>query len=227
MNLFLVFFTLPFLFSFNFNPMSQAIELGEKQKSAQFFIENDSNEKMAIELSVKERKMDESGLETLPATSEITVFPPQMIIPPKEKRTIRVNWVGGKDLVEEKAFRVIAEQLPLKVDEKTKKKSGIQMLMKYMAALYVTPKDAESKVKILSIKKDANTLLVTLENEGNKHQVLSKPTIHFGKTKKTIDSAELIGLTGENILARSKRTFVIKNFKGEVPDGSPELKIEK
>ncbi len=227
MNLFLLLFTLPLLFSFNFNPMSQAIELGENQKSAQFFIENNSNEKMAIELSVKERKMDENGNETLPATSELTVFPPQMIIPPKEKRTIRVNWIGGKAITEEKAFRVVAEQLPLKVDEKTKKKSGIQMLMKYMAALYITPKDAESKVKVLSQKKEGSNLLILLENEGNKHQVLAKPTITFGKNKKTLGPDDLPGLTGENILARSKRNFVIKNFKGDLPDGPAEIKIEK
>lgn len=225
MNLFLIFLTVPLLCSFNFNPMSQSIELGENQKSAQFFIENDSFEKMAVELSVKERKMDENGVETLPATNELTVFPPQMIIPPKEKRTIRVNWLGRKDLLEERSFRVIAEQLPLKVDEKTKKKSGIQMLMKYMAALYITPKDAEPKLKVLSHQKSGKDLSILLENEGNKHQVLAKPLITFGK--KSLKGEDLPGLTGENILSKSKRLFIIKNFKGELPDGPAEIKIEK
>lgn len=227
MALFKILLLLPLLYSFTFNPMSQSIELGEKQKSAQFFIENDSNEKMAIELSVRERKMDESGKETLPETSELTVFPPQMIIPPKEKRTIRVNWTGSKALTEEKAFRVIAEQLPLKVDEKTKKKTGIQMLMKYMAALYVTPKDAEAKLKVVSTEKSGNAVKITVENEGNKHQVLTKPVLSFGKGKKSFEGENLSGLTGENVLARSKRTFILKDFKGELPQGNAELKIEK
>src|SRR5690606_3040109 len=111
---------LPLLWSFSFSPMSQSIELGEKQKGTQFMITNDGEEKLAIELTVRERRMDPHGKETLPETKEITIFPPQMIIPPKEKRTVRVNWSGPKDIETERSFRVIAEQLPLKVDEKTK-----------------------------------------------------------------------------------------------------------
>lgn len=225
MNRFLILLALPALVAFTFNPMSQSIDLGENQKSAQFFIENETDEKMAIELTVKERRMDEFGKETLPDTSEVTVFPPQMIIPAKEKRTIRVNWLGSKDIKSERSFRVIAEQLPLKVDPKTKKKSGIQMLMKYMAALYITPKDAESKVKILSIQQEGENLKVHLENSGNKHQILTRPTITFEKGKKKLGPEELTGMTGENILAGSKRNFIIKKVK--VPaSGAAEIKIE-
>lgn len=226
MNLFRISLFLPLLYAFNFNPMSQSIELGDAQKSAQFYIENESNEKMAIELSVRERVMDESGKESLPSTSEITVFPPQMIIPPKEKRTIRVNWVGGKELKSEKAFRVIAEQLPLKVDEKTKKKSGIQMLMKYVAALYVTPKDSEARLKLVSLEKDGANLRILVRNEGTKHQVLNKPKVKFSKSKKSFGPDELQGMTGENVLAGSSRLFTIKNFKDQLPEGAAELKVE-
>lgn len=226
MNLILILLFSPFIYAFNFNPMSQAIELGENQKSVQFFLENDTSEKMAVELSVRERKMDENGKETLPATTEMTIFPPQMVIPPNEKRTIRVSWTGSKELKEEKAFRVIAEQLPLKVDEKQKKKSGIQMLMKYMAALYVTPKDAEAKLKVLSTETRGADLVIELLNEGSKHQVLTKPTLTFKQPKVSIGPDQLTGMTGENILANSKRRFVIKKIKGTIPSGAAEIKIE-
>ena len=75
-----------------------------------------------------------------------------MIIPPKEKRAVRVSYSGPGNLTKEKAYRVIAEQLPVKVDDKTKRRSGIQMLMKYLAALYVTPDNADAKVDISEIK---------------------------------------------------------------------------
>src|SRR5665647_630369 len=161
----------PLLFSFKFNPMSQSIELAEDQKSAQFTVENDTPETMAIELTVRERIMDDLGKEINPKVEGMTIFPPQMIIPSKEKRTVRVTWNGGK-VESERAFRVIAEQLPLKVDEKTKRKSGIQMLMRYMAALYVNPKDSEPKISTLIQKVTASELTLLVTNDGNKHQVL-------------------------------------------------------
>ena len=204
---------LPFLFGFSFSPMSQSIDLGEKQKGTQFLLENDGETKMAVELTVKERKLTEDGVETQVDTKEISIFPPQVIIPPKEKRTIRVTWNGPSELQSEKNFRVIAEQLGLKVDEKTKNKSGIQMLMKYVAALYVTPDDAASKVTVESHSSDGKEIVLKIDNAGNKHQILGDPTISFEQNDKKVQikAQDLKGLAGENVLANSKRVFKIKN----------------
>lgn len=227
MNSFFVLAALPFLMAFSFTPMSQSIDLGEKQKAAQFLLENNSTAKMAVELTVRERSMDENGVETQTETRELTVFPPQMIIPPGEKRTIRVNWNGPATLPVERNFRVIAEQLGLKVDEKTKNKSGIQMLMKYVAALYVTPDNAGAELSVASQKSDGKTLELTLENKGTKHKILAEPQIVYevdGK-KKTLKASELKGLPGENVLARSKRTFRISSAVKIPADSKVSIKV--
>lgn len=215
MSLLKVLIFLPLLYAFTFNPMSQSIELEDKQKSAQFLLENDTNEKLAIELTVKNRSMDSEGKETLSETKEITVFPPQLIIPPKEKRTIRVNWNGPKELKDEKSFRVIAEQLSVNVDEKTKRRSGIQMLMRYEAALYVNPKDSESKIKVEAVESKDKNLRITIDNSGNKHQILSDPTLTLitPKDKYILKGSDLKGLSGENVLAGQKRIFMIHSDK--------------
>jgi fimbrial chaperone protein len=212
---------LPFLFGFTFSPMSQSIDLGEKQKGTQFLLENDSDQKMAVELVVKERSMDEAGVETQTDTKDISIFPPQIIIPPGEKRTIRVTWNGAVPLETEKSYRVIAEQLGLKVDDKVKNKSGIQMLMKYVAALYVTPDDAESKVAILSHSSDGKELTLVVENSGNKHQILGEPVLGFEASNKKVQlkQDDLKGFAGENVLAKSKRTFKIKS-SAMIPAGA-------
>lgn len=218
---------LPFLFAFNFSPMSQTIELGEGRKGGQFLIENEGGTNIAVELTVKERKMDENGVETLLETKDITVFPPQIIIPPREKRTIRVQYNSNNDLTSERSYRVIAEQLPLKVDAKTKDQAGIQMLMKFVAALYATPPGAKSEVKVLSQTSNGKELILLLENKGNRHQLLNNPVLkylHEG-AKGEIKAGELTGLTGENILAGQKRKFVIQSKK-VIPVGSRlELKL--
>lgn len=225
-RMFLLLF-LPFIFAFNFSPMSQTIELGEGKKGGQFLIDNEGKTKIAVELTVKERKMDEDGEETLLETKDVSIFPPQIIIPPGEKRTIRVQYVSKEELTAEKSYRVIAEQLPLKVDEKTKDQAGIQMLMKFVAALYATPAGAKSDVKVVSQTSNGKELDLLLENKGNRHQLLNNPLIKYlyAGEKGELRAGELGGLTGENILAGQKRRFRIATKK-VIPQGARiELKL--
>lgn len=225
----LVLLALPFLFAFTFSPMSQSIQIGEGQKGSQFLIENESSANIAVELSVKSREMNEKGEETLTDTKDISVFPPQIIIPPGEKRTIRVTY-NNKDLPElEKNYRVIAEQLPLKVDAKTKDQGGVKMLMKFVAALYVSPAGAKSDVKLVDYNSTGNELKLVVENSGKLHQLLSNPVIkylHKGK-KGEIKSEDLPGFAGENVLAGHKRTFIIKTSKSIPQDAKVELSIHE
>jgi fimbrial chaperone protein len=218
---------LPLLLAFNFSPMSQSIDLGEGRRGTQFLIENEGADNVAVELSVKSRALDEKGVETLSATSDISVFPPQIIIPPGEKRTIRVTY-NLKDKPEfEKNYRVIAEQLPLKVDAKTKDQAGIKMLMKYVAALYATPADSKADVKLVSHQSDGKEMTLIIENKGQRHQLINNPVIKFiqnGK-KGELKTADLVGVAGENVLAGQKRVFVIKTSKTIPKDAKVELKI--
>lgn len=224
----LVLLSLPLLMSFDFSPMSQSIEIGEGKKGAQFLIQNEGPSNIAVELSVFERKMDDVGEETLGKTQSISVFPPQIIIPPGEKRTIRVTY-NDKDIPQvEKNFRVVAEQLPLNVDPKTKNKAGIKMLMKFVAALYVTPSDAKSELKLLSQKSNGKQMTLEIENLGTKHQLLTNPLVKYVNpaTKGEIKAADLPGLAGENVLAGHKRKFIIKTDKVIPINSKLDIKVD-
>lgn len=228
MNRLLALAAFPFLYAFTFSPMSQTIDLSENQKGTQYLIENSTSEPMAIELSVQERKMNIKGEETLSDTKEMMVLPPQIIVPPGDKRTIRVNWLGKEIPKEEKNFRVIAEQLDLDVNQKPKKKGGVKMLMKYMATLYLTPKDAESKITITSFSFENKELKMLIENSGNKHQILGNPKIVFTHDDKKTEftDPDLKGLAGENVLGNSKREFVIKTDKAVSPKSKVSIKVD-
>ncbi len=219
---------LPLFAAFNFSPMSQSIDLGEQRRGAQFLIENDGASNIAVELSVRERRMAEDGTETLGETTDITVFPPQIIIPPGDKRTVRVSYTL-KDIPErEKNYRLIAEQLPLKVDAKSKAQAGIKMLMKYVAALYATPPNTRADIKLISHKRVGEELLLELENQGGRHRLVTNPVLRYVKEGKQgeLRSADLPGLAGENVLAGQRRLFRIKSPK-EIPLGAKvDLKID-
>lgn len=220
-------FILPFIVAFNFSPMSQSIELAGATRGAQFLIENEGSTSMAVELTVKERVMDINGVETLNDTKDVMIFPPQIIIPPGEKRTVRVSYTLKDKPTKEKNYRVIAEQLPLKVDPKTKDQAGIKMLMKYVAALYASPPDTKADVKIKSWENKGKDLILTLENEGGRHMLLTNPVIKYihKKEKGELKARDLKGLAGENILAGQKRIFKIESSTKIPKDARVELKI--
>lgn len=226
MTHFLILPLLLLLTSFAFSPMSQTIDLGDKVKQVQYLIDNPTSEPMAVEIALKERIQKQDGTEDTPVTKDLAAFPPQLIVPPKEKRSIRVTYIGATP-PSEKAYRVIAEQLPLDVDGKKRKGSGIKMLLKYVAALYVNPGDT---VPVLSVTvlENKDGLKLAVENKGTMHAPLTKATLTLvkGDKKVTLKGDQLKGLAGENILAGVKRHFTIPGVKNVDASYSGTLKIE-
>jgi fimbrial chaperone protein len=217
--LFCLFFLIPFqTFAFKFSPMSASIRLDQKENRIIFNLENESLSPVAIELSLKKRVMKLDGSEDhlpLPDDSGLSVYPEQLIIPPGQRRSVRVSF-AGKAPSTELAYRLIAEQLPIQLEEPDRPASGIRMLMRYIAAIYIDPGKTQSDVHPLSFRKEKNDLIIVLENKGNKHQLLQNVEISFVKSgSPTLDlkDDELIGILGENILANSTREFKLSQFK--------------
>jgi len=185
-----------------------------------FQIENVSNEKIAIQISLAERKMDLDGKEELPDANKLfNVFPNQMILDAKSTRTIRVTWIGDKKPTKELAYRLIAEQLPVEgFKTKTSGQAVINILLKYIASIYIVPPETFSTISLKSLKKvekdKKNMLEVEITNSGNRHKILSEPKIILSSANKTGTTLELGGeqlnlINGQNVLAESTRRFYI------------------
>lgn len=200
--------------------MTQTLELDEKQYTTQYQVENTTSEVIPVTVKVFERIQLADGKEKLPATKDVKVFPPQLIISPGERKTIRVDWVGPKKLEMEKVYRIVAEQVPLNVKKASKKnRGGINMLLKFMNVLYVDPGQTKSEVQV--VKYDSGKKLrVYLENRGTRHQYLRNVSITFksGKNKIVVPKSELKKLEGQNILAKTVRYFDFE-LKTKVPQG--------
>ena len=214
-----LFYTLIFLsfntFAFNLTPLSQSILMGKNSNTVIYQIQNKNKEPIAIEASLKQRVMDDSGKEELPSVKEgeFLIYPTQIILKPGEKRGIKVQYLGTGPLNNEKAYRLLVEQLP--VDFKKVKKTGVKLLLRYLAALYVTKEEFSSKVVVKSMRTVGKDLILELSNNGKKHQVLKNlELIFYGtnlKKKISLTKDRLVNFNGENLLANSKRTFVISN----------------
>ena len=136
-------------------------------------------------------------------------FPEQIIIPPEQKRSVKVTWMGkSEELKSENAYRFVAEQLPLTLNKEKKTKTGIKMLLKFVAALYVAPADSEAKISCEFLGEN-----LTCENSGNRHQIIlfKNLILEDGKQKVEFKKEDLKKINGENILAAGKRIFKLPN----------------
>ncbi len=181
-------------------------------------VENPGSETIPVIFKVLTRVQKSDGSEDNKETSDIAVFPPQMLLGSGQKKAVRVTYRGDTNFTQEKAYRVIAQQVP--VNLKSEKSAGIKMLLKFQNALYVQNKDYKSNVAISSFKNTKDKLRVTIFNSGTKHQYLHNLSIKFTKGKEVlkVDADELKKLEGQNILAQSKREYEFKSVKGLTPE---------
>ena len=90
-------------YAFKFSPMSTSIETKSGNNSTLFYLENDSDQPIAVTVSVLTREMNAEGVETNnKIDGEMTVYPSQLIIPGNEK----VKAIAGQ--LQEKGFDVKA-----------------------------------------------------------------------------------------------------------------------
>ncbi|MBC7538952.1 MAG: molecular chaperone [Bacteriovorax sp.] len=200
-------------YAFKFSPMSSSIGVKGNDSSALYFLENDTDQSIAVQVNLVKREMDINGVESNPKISnELTLYPTQLIIPPNEKRSVKVAWVGKELPTKELAYRLIAEQLPIELEKNKNKKASIKVLLRYVAALYVKAEDYSSDIKVAEVKNVEKKISILIENVGKKHQVLANLNLKFIDEKKkkeillTVD--DLKGMSGENVLADSKRIFI-------------------
>ena len=213
------------LWGFKLSPMVATFSPDGDGRTTSFFVENTSDKKVAVQIDILYRTQSEKGEEVRTETKDFTVYPPQIILKANQKRTIRVTWLGAKKLSQELAFRLVAEELPIELQKKKKEqRTNINFLLKYVASIYVTPDGAKSKVEVKSAKeeivKGKKHLALVLENTGNAHKVLNdiRLKIKSGEAKVDVDAKSLEAFAAENILAKSKKKFLLpwpKTLSGE------------
>lgn len=177
-------------------------------------IENNADEEAAVQVSVMTWEVAPDGTETNhDAEADFVVFPPQVVLGPHESRAVRIQWLGAMDVPVEKSYRLIAEQLPVRLKETPGSGSAVKFMLKFKAALYVVSGKTQSHVTVAATQITApGQLSVTLHNDGNGHTLLQKPVLHLkygdGRTQ-DLSGDTLKSINGENVHANATRIFTI------------------
>lgn len=195
------------------SPFKTSLDAGSANPTEVFRVENNADESAAVEISVTTWSIAADGSENnAPAENDFIVFPAQMVLKPHESRAVRVQYVGAAPS-QEKAYRVIAEQLPVSLQDTPDAGSYVKFMLKFRAALYVTPKDAAPRVRVVSAAAQSGGVLrLELANEGAAHAVMQKSRLDVvfdGGRSLSLDAAGLKGLEGENMHAGATRVFLL------------------
>lgn len=209
--------------AFQFKPIS--IEFSPKGKYAtrSFLVSNDAERSIAIQVSMTTRDVDIDGQEKRQAVEDdFIIYPSQMILLPGEMQTVRVSWAGNPDISQEKAYRIIGEQLPINMQDPNDSEQAqgqFNISMRYVGAVYVVPEGAQADIVIESFKKEAGKIVLILHNQGNAHLMLKEQSLVFSVSGKEAvlpvkDNEEL---AQTNMLAGMRRRFVL-----DWPQGLPK-----
>jgi fimbrial chaperone protein len=196
----------------SFTPIEVDFSPSGRGATQVFRLENTTAEATAVEVSVKTRKMERNGDDTLgDADDQFTIFPAQVVLQPGQVQTVRVQYTGPAAIDSERAFRLIAEQLPIDVGQAPQNGGRMRLLVKYVASAYVVPANVKAVLSVQSVVAVSDAkgkwLDVTVSNEGTTRKVMREAKLLVGGI--TLEGPAVKGLAGENILAKTTRTFRI------------------
>lgn len=218
---------LPFKAAIVVSPSSAAAKGGAVQV---FRLENNTNGAVAVEVYAETWDVDADGVETnQPAKNLFSIFPAQLVVPPRESRAVRVVWLGEAP-AREKAFRLVAAQLPVDLKDAAADGAAVRFLLRFKAALYIRPaQDVKSDIRAetAEILPDGRLRLM-LHNRGNAHALLRRPRLTLVLAtgqQVTLPESALKPLEGENIHAGAQRLFTLAGLPS-LPQGAAVARAE-
>ncbi|MGN6374020.1 MAG: fimbria/pilus periplasmic chaperone, partial [Sphingomonas sp.] len=123
--------------------------------TARLEVQNLNDTQLAYETRITRIDYDANGnmVET-PADGDFLVFPPQGVLPPKQRQVIRLQWLGDQDMKSSRGYYVSVNQLPVKLDPQTDAQPAaeVQVVYHMKALVVVAPPNAKPEVSVASAK---------------------------------------------------------------------------
>jgi fimbrial chaperone protein len=196
-----------------FTPIEMDFNASGRGATRMFRLENNTSEPAAVELMIKSRSMAMNGQDVLEdAEDQFSIFPAQLVLQPGQVQSVRVQYMGPAAIDKERAFRLIAEQLPIDVGQAPQEGGRMRLLVKYIASIYVVPHNVKAVLSVpeaqIVSEGDQRWLQVKVRNEGGTRKILKNVKLLVGKLNLAGDA--LSGMEGENVLAQTSRVFRLK-----------------
>ena len=216
--------------AFKIEPIARTFTPSGSNATQSYELISDKAEPEAVEMSVVKRSMDLDGKESYePADDDFLIYPPQIILKPNTRQTVRVTWLGDPIPQAEIAYRLVSKQVPINlkkpdVGAPNRPVGKVEVLLTYMGSLYVRPVNVQPNVVVdsVSVQKNGNDkpmVALILENQGSGRASLRNFSLNLTSGGKTVvlKPDQVQEITSKVILAKNKRRFIFS-----YPTGLPQ-----
>ncbi len=218
-----------------FRPMNVDLAPEGRNSSATFTVSNPGQEPIAVRLRILTREIAEDGSERQNPVDRGTfgLFPASVVLEAGQSRAVRLSWLGAARPERELAYRILAEQVPVDfaAGAPGNDQVSIEILFRYLGAVYVKPADVAPKVVATVERTDAaDRVNLVLENVGTEHVVIHNLRVTITGPDASgpafrVDDEQLKGLSAANMLASLRRVQPI-TLPPDFPDGPLAAEID-
>ncbi len=213
--------------AFQFQPITMDFEESGSEAIQSFQATNDTDAIVALSISMFRREISPDGKDILKnAENDFVIFPERMVLQPGQDQMIRVQYRGRSVYGEERAYRIIAEQVPVNFNPESDA-TGLNILFRYIGSVYILPDNIVIGAEISRFsqvsKPEGEFLEFWVSSTGTSHTILQNLsiTLSSGSLTLNLEQEDLVGLANENLLAGGQRRFLVP-----WPDGFTLINIE-
>jgi len=223
------------IFAITMTPLYETMDSRKNIKTI-FKIKNPTADPVAVEISVL-KLIDTNGKkEQREATNMVKAYPTQLVLDPKETKSIRVRYMGSGLPQNEEVYRVIAKELDIDVSGKQEEKSTnkikahIKMRFSYEGLLFVHQPNSKVELFVESIQLLGNILNINIKNSGTASTVPNAKNYNFIVKVKNKEYAltenDLKGTEFRRVLTGKTNTFQLKNITSVPVQQIESMRIE-
>ncbi len=205
--------------AYTLEPISRVFAPAGSGSTQSFQLTNNSAERVAVTVSFATLDLDVDHKETnRAADDDFLVYPPQILLAPNAKQTIRVTWLGTPTPASELVYRMVVQQVPVELLDKSAPATPtgkLNVLVTYRGSLYIRPAAAAPKIVLQSARltkeNERTNLVVTLHNDGTSIGLVKGCTLVVRTPKGMIDvpSTAVTGINDTRLLARQTRRYTL------------------
>jgi fimbrial chaperone protein len=195
-------------------PLNQTFTPSQSGRIRTFRVVNTQGEQIAVRVRMLTRSVDEAGNEVRgDASGEFLVFPSTLTLPAGGSQAIRVQWLGPEEIAEEKAYRIVVEQVPVDFADEVSGGVDITIVFRYIGSVYVKPPGAKPDLVLAeSVREFNETELVgmrlVMANQGTAHGIPDDLSIRLDYHEEQTGVTESIELGPEDLPAFYGHNFL-------------------
>lgn len=186
---------------FRVTPLKLYFDAGSKSTSLK--IQNDSDQRVNLQLEAMTWHQDQEGKDLYAATREIIFFPKIFSIDANSEQIVRVGYQGVPASTKEKSYRLFIQELPVKAPGEAEMKFAIRLGI----PVFVRPVENEHAWNVGFISLEKQGLSIRVNNTGNRYLMVGA----MQAIGRDVGGKEIVRSEGQGwyVLAGQGRDFML------------------